>query len=456
MLTLAAILAFAALVALVVFDEITTRASKALWLPVIWLSLAGSKMLSEWLGVSGSDPTGQEGSPFDRNFLTLILAIGAGILVSRRRRVAAVLRINWPIVLYVSYCALSICWSDFPDIAFKRWFKALGDLLMVLLIVTDTRPVAALRRVLTRTGFFLIPSSFVLIYFLHKGMTYSQWGEPTYTGVTTQKNTLGLDCLVFGLGFGWVLFRAWMDRRRRRGRAQAIIVNGSLLVMAIWLLLKSNSMTSLVCLLVGMGIIVLTNRFRFTRRPWLVHCLLVLIAGAAVGAVFLNVGLVEKLGRDPTLTGRTQVWHDVLELAPNPYIGAGFESFWLGKRLEIMWSRHAFHPNEAHNGYLEVFLNLGWCGVALLALLMWSGYRNVLKQLRRDPEIGSLAMAYFFMGTIYCMTEAGFRMMGPVWVLFLWAVTATPAAATKVARRVPRKVVVEENPYLLVSSEASR
>jgi len=451
MLTLAAILAFVAVIGLVVFDEITSRASKALWLPVIWLSLAGSRMISSWLGASGSDQSMQEGSPLDRNFLILIIAVGVGILIARRRQVAAVLRANWPILLYLSYCALSILWSDFPDIAFKRWFKALGDLVMVLLVVTDIRPAGALRRVLTRTGFLLIPSSFVLIYFLHKGVTYSPWGEPTYTGITTNKNMLGLDCMVFGLGYGWCFFRAWVNRKRRN-RAQALIVNGALFVMAIWLLVKGGMMTCLVCLLLGSGIIALTNRFRFTRKPWLVHCLLVLVAAGAVAAIFFNVGLVEKLGRDPTLTGRTEIWHDVLELAPNPYIGAGFESFWLGKRLEIIWSRHWWHPNEAHNGYLEVFLNLGWCGVALLALLMWSGYRNALKQLRRDPEIGSIAMAYFFMATIYSLTEAGFRMMDPIWVLFLWTATVVPLAVTKPARRLPETVVVAEDPRLLAGT----
>ena len=213
MTILLAILAFAAVVGLVGFDEMRSRASKALWLPVIWLSLAGSRMPATWLGLGGSDQAMQEGSPFDRNFLILILAISIGVLIARRGRVVKLLRANWPILLYLSYCAMSVAWSDFPDIAFKRWFKALGDVVMVMIVLTDLRPAAAIRRVLTRVGFFLIPTSFVLIYFLHKGVTYSPWGEPTTTGITTNKNMLGLDCMVFGLGFGWCFFRAWVDRK---------------------------------------------------------------------------------------------------------------------------------------------------------------------------------------------------------------------------------------------------
>ena len=456
MLTLVAILAFVVVVGFVVFDEITSPASAALWLPVIWLSLAGSRMVSEWLGVSGSDASMQEGSPVDRDFLLVVLGIALSILIARRRRVREVFRANWPILLYLSYCLVSILWSDFPDVAFKRWFKALGDLMMVLLVVTDVRPIAAIKRVLTRTGFFLIPTSFVLIYFLHKGRTYSPWGEPTYTGITTNKNMLGLDCLVFGLGYAWCFVCEWVGRRQH-GRTKTLLVNGALFAMSVWLLVVGSMMTCLVCLLLGSGIIALTNRFRFARKPWLITGLLLLTVGVAISAIFFNVGLVEKLGRDPTLTGRTEIWHEVIELAPNRYIGAGFESFWLGKRLEIIWSRHWWLPNEAHNGYLEVYANLGYCGAALLAFLLWTAYRKALKNLRRAPILGSIGMAYFFVITIYSLTEAGFRIMDPIWVLFIWTLLVMPVPTAKARPKKPaEKSVVEENPYLLVSSGASR
>jgi len=43
----------------------------------------------------------------------------------------------------------------------------------------------------------------------------------------------------------------------------------------------------------------------------------------------------------------------------NPWIGAGFESFWLGPRLNKLWAQYNFMPNQAHNGYIEIYLNLG-------------------------------------------------------------------------------------------------
>jgi O-antigen ligase len=99
-----------------------------------------------------------------------------------------------------------------------------------------------------------------------------------------------------------------------------------------------------------------------------------------------------------------------------------------------------FHPNEAHNGYLEVFLNLGWTGVALLALVMIKGYRNSASAFRRDPELGRLRLAYFLAGAAYSFTEAGFRLMNPVWIVFLFSITVVPEAVAAEAPEVSEDV----------------
>jgi O-antigen ligase len=110
----------------------------------------------------------------------------------------------------------------------------------------------------------------------------------------------------------------------------------------------------------------------------------------------------------------------------NPLIGTGFESFWMGSRLERVDLLVGQGIQEAHNGYLELYLNLGLAGVALLATLIVTGYRKVLAVLRRDPHVGRLRLAFFTAGVIYSLTEAGFRMMSPIWIAFLLAVTFVP------------------------------
>ena len=150
---------------------------------------------------------------------------------------------------------------------------------------------------------------------------------------------------------------------------------------------------------------------------------LVVMLSVSVCALFLGLGtgLVETMGRDPTLTGRTQIWHLVLSMTTNPLLGTGFESFWLGPRLQKIWSIYWWRPNEAHNAYIEVFLNLGWIGIALLAVLVTTGYQKVFNALRRDPDEGGLRLAYFVTALAYNCTESSIRIMHPVWIFFLFA-----------------------------------
>jgi hypothetical protein len=74
---------------------------------------------------------------------------------------------------------------------------------------------------------------------------------------------------------------------------------------------------------------------------------------------------------------------------------------------------------------LEVYLNLGWIGVGLIAWILISGYRHAAVVFRRDPPFGSLLLAYVASSVLYSVTEAGFRMLLPLWFFLLLAVVRT-------------------------------
>jgi hypothetical protein len=425
-----------ALVILTVFRLNRDRGSgvsPALWLPSTWLSLSASRPVSLWLGgvvpYASADAAFVEGSPLDALIWAALLAAGLVVLISRRRHVGTFLRANVPLLVFLLYCGLSVQWSDYPVVAFKRWTKAIGDLVMVLIVLTDPEPTAAMKRLLARSGFLLIPLSILLIrYYPSLGRGYSDWtGEAYNHGVATQKNGLGYICLLFGLGSLWYLLEAFRSGRRPRATGP-LIAHGAVLAMALWLFVMADSATSFGCFVIGGGLIALMRLRALARTPAAVH----LVVGAVLVVVLYGVllepraGLVEAVGRDSTLTGRTAIWNQLLGMTVDPLFGAGYESFWLGARLEKMWQTNPEHPNQAHNGYLEVFLDLGWVGLTLLAVVMASGCWSVVRALRRDPEAARLKLAFFVVAAIYNLTEHAFRELHPVWIAFLLAVIIVP------------------------------
>jgi exopolysaccharide production protein ExoQ len=419
--------------------EETPGVSRALWIPVVWMSIGSSRQVSHWLQVGDvltSPDQYLDGSPLDRFILTGILAAGVIVLLSRWSRVSPFLRLNGPLLVFFAYCAVSAFWSDFPFVAFKRWSKGLGNLVMVLIVLTETNPPAAVRRLLARAGFLLIPLSVLLIkYYPALGRGYSPWTwTPVPVGVAYDKNGLGAICLVFGLGCLWRFLEGWQIDDRRRAR-KVMIVHGAVLVMTAWLLWKANSATSLGCFLVGSGLLALSGWRGLARRPTLVHVLAVLLVASCLYGIFVapTAGLVEAMGRDPTLTGRTQLWSEILAMTTDPWFGTGFESFWLGERAKSLWQRHWWHPNEAHNGYLEIFITLGWLGVGLLGMVMLWGYRNVMRSLDPQPELRRFRLTYCIVAVLYNITEAAFKVMNPVWITFLLAIVATPPSTPNAA-----------------------
>jgi O-antigen ligase len=434
-----------------------SRPSKALWIPVVWLWIVGSKEVSRWLvqfGFMHAESLTGEGTLPDLVAFMGLLVLGVIVLVRRGPQVGRLLRANLPILLFFLYCGVSVLWSDYPGLAFKRWFKAQGDIVMVMIVLTDPDGLAAIKRLLARATFLLIPLSVLFIkYFPEVGKGFKHYGTAIYVGVTTNKNLLGVICLVFGLASLWRFLAAYRDKEARH-RTRHLIVHGVLLVMVFWLFWMARSMTSLACFLVGSCLIVATSFHGVVRRPWVVHFLVTAGVLVSFSVLILSVGgggALEAMGKDPTLTGRTDIWRLVLGLSGNPLLGTGFESFWLpGPRLEKIYSAFWWHPNEAHNGYIEVYLNLGWIGVALLAVLIVTGYRKVMLGLRRDPDIGRLMLAYFVVALVYNFTEAGFRMLDAVWISFLLAIMA--ASGGLVRRRTNRAAQLETSSRQLAPS----
>jgi O-antigen ligase len=431
---------FAAFViALFLLDrEQEVRVSKALCLPLVWLWLSSSRSVTEWVAVLGlgSSPTVDratrymEGSPLDRN-VVIVMMIAAIVVLVRRARFVPVLKANLPVIAFIAYGGMSALWSDFPDVTIRRWFKAVGCLLMITVVLTERDRNAAIRRLFIWAGFLLIPLSILLIkYYPAIGQAnlivdISTW-VLSPVGVTTHKNSLGGISQIFGIAFLWHFIAAYRNRELVN-RTRHLIAHGMALAMVAWLFVQASSMTALSCFLLAAALLIATSIRAIARRKWLVHSLVAALVLVPFAVLFLGIGtsVLEGMGRDSTLTGRTEIWPRVIALVNNPILGTGFESFWLGDRLETM-HRYQLSLNETHNGFLEIWVSLGWIGVILLVTMIVRGYQNITSVYRLDQGVGRFRLAFFLTIIISSLTEATFKTDSLGWFVFLLVTMSTP------------------------------
>jgi len=399
--------------------------SVALWVPLIWLAILASRPLGIWFDPSyrALNESVEEGSLVDRAVLTALIVIAPLVLLRRKVQWARWLRENPWVVLLFLYCGLSIGWSDFPYVALKRLFRALGSLMMILLVLSEAEPIAAVGTLVRRCGYILVPFSILLNkYYRDMAVVYDQWSGREYlAGVTTDKNALGRLCLVVGI-FTLSDIVAGHHGKDIQISKLARCVSIIMFLVTVWLLLQSQSATSLASFVVGSGIF-LGLGLPIVRKNVRYLGTFTVLAIAVVVTLGVSVNLAERavtsLGRNMTLTDRTYIWTDLLDRGTNPFVGVGYDSFWVGDRLDELARKYQI--NEAHNGFLEMYLELGLIGLCILFCLVATTFWRAKRLLSRsvDFNYGRLCLTMLMVFLLYNMTESASRITTLMFFLLL-------------------------------------
>jgi exopolysaccharide production protein ExoQ len=405
------------LLALFCFDPARERkTSAALWVPIIWFFFLGSRGPSLWLGLSFNSNLAQaleEGNPLDRTIFLLLTLAAFLILLLRSFKWRGFVEQNFTLVLFLAFALFSVAWSDFPFATFKKWFRDVGAYMTVLVVLSDPRPLEAVRTVLRRLCYLLVPLSVLLVkYYPNLGKTFSEWGGQEYTGASTSKNMLGVLCLVSGIFFFWDIVTRWHQRRDNRVR-RVMLVDIAFISMVLYLLTLCGSKTSTVCLILGC-LVMAAAHSNFGQRhiswikamaPAVFLFYLILTLGFGMSAQ-----LSEAVGGSADMSDRTHIWNVLLSVPINPVLGCGYQSFWLGPRIQWVWARlNGDNVFEAHNGYLQIYLDLGLIGLALLCAFLIATYRKICKQLKPLTALGSLGLGLWTLLLLYNITEASFE-----------------------------------------------
>jgi O-antigen ligase len=138
-------------------------------------------------------------------------------------------------------------------------------------------------------------------------------------------------------------------------------------------------------LLVCYGVLRIAEQLNPTGRTFLLLGSMITMTGVMAGAWFYFPEIAALLNRDATLTGRTEIWNQVwIAVMKHPLLGYGFAAFWEGMKGEsynvILALRFVvFH---AHNGLLEIWLELGAVGLGLIVMSYMRAWRKIWPMLR--------------------------------------------------------------------------
>ena len=375
--------------------------------------IISGKAVDQWLRVSGGSRA--TGGILDPVFLSTLLFIGLALLLRRRLDWSSVRRENAWLILLVSYMLVSSLWSDDIALSVKRWVREFIAIVMALLIISERDPRAAMQSLLRRTVYILIPFSVILIkYYPELGVSYSRKGGLTWVGVTLQKNGLGRLCLIAAFFLIWTFIRRWQKRDIAVGSYQTF-AELIVLAMTVWMFRGPSewaaSATATASLGIGVAIYLgllwmRKHQIKLSPNAWVI--IIGCIIGIGIVTPFVGgstvTGFTSMLGRDSSLTGRTEIWAGLLPfVGKRPILGSGYGVLWTPEVVEASTG-----AGEAHNGYLGVLLQLGLIGLFLTVMFLLSNARKAAMLLSFDYDWGSLTVCLLLMAAIHNISESSF------------------------------------------------
>lgn len=366
------------------------------------------------LPLAGDAPTAAQGGLIRTLYMpAYVLGFGVFAMAPMRSLEAAV---RQPFLIALMAVAVaSVFWSIAPDQSARRVFAVLCTTAGGM-ILAGRFGWAALAEVAAAAFAILAVAALIAALAVPSIGVMSEIFPGAWRGLWPEKNALGGN---MALGFVCLSAAAVLNPRR------AWLWWG-FAGLALFLVLMSTSKTSLVSLLLGAATLAFVGLLRLgpaakVAMVWLAVVGLTIAAGALL---FAADAIFDILGKDATLTGRTEIWTAALrQIEKRPWTGYGYGVVWdvTGPWTPFAWiEREAgFTPQHAHNAWIEQWLGLGLVGLAMFSLFYLQSVALTLWAMFRSAG-AYLAAPFVIVYTLMSITESvAFTYNDLRWVLFV-------------------------------------
>jgi O-antigen ligase len=195
--------------------------------------------------------------------------------------------------------------------------------------------------------------------------------------------------------------------------------------LSVGLIVFSTSKTSLVIFLTIMLLIPLYRALRWNTSVVLPFFItLILVSGGVITVLVSNAeAILGTLGKDLTLTGRTDLWLVALEkIWERPWLGYGYYGFWQGMNGESadIWIALKWEVPHAHNGFLDVAIDLGFLGLLIFLIPFLAAWLRAIMWVRHiKTSEGLLPLGYLTFMVLSNLTESSIIRPNTFWILYV-------------------------------------
>jgi len=389
---------------------------------------------------SGGSEDLVQGNPVSQAVFLMVYAITSLMLITRSRhfwgRFVRVATQDKLLLLLVGLALVSVFWSAAPGVTLRRDVALLGTTLFGAYFVARYDLKEQLRLLAWAMGIAALLSLVIALALPSYGVA-NDLRETAWQGIYGGgKNVLGrVMCL------STIIFLLLALDKHSRHRWLLWAGAG----LSAGLVFMSHSATSEVILL---AILLLLPLYAALRWHYALaasfFAFAVLVGAGIVTWIVADADLVlNALGRDLTLTNRTYLWPAVIEMIrERPWLGYGYGAFWLGWAGESahvwLWNaRVGLEATHAHDGFLDLCLNLGLFGVSTFALGFLLAARRAVTWARYTRGAENLwPLAYLTFILLYNLGESAILASNDIiWLLYVAVVLWTATQLVEARKR---------------------
>ena len=394
-------------------------------LEVVLLFAAASYAVFGWTlpsAFSGSPGNGaaiedlSQSNPLNQAIWVSLFIVGAGFVGARILSGIRIVPSLMPILLvgYLTLCLASVFWALSPDIAARRFLQ---QFIVVFLFVGVTA--FARDRLVVLNALYLAFAAAILI-----NVCLLPIIPPTsigYSGLYPQKNLLGVVC---ALTIIFSVFLLISPQVRFKGFIALVML------LSLLLLVVSRSKTSLglaiLCPLLAGAVFLMSRTLRISLRAGAAAMTVAVLGLLGIAAVLANISADQislLLFDDTTFTGRTTIWDFAIFNAElRPWLGWGYQSFWAAgpESPNLRATGFLTGLNQAHNGYLDVLLETGIVGLAIMIAFLVTLLGAVERKWKSRWDVTLLLLSLIFLGIAHNFMESSLtRGYSSLWMVLL-------------------------------------